>query len=285
MCKNQNNNKDNKDNKKEGAVQEILYTIRELDESCNKDTAKRICIYLIAALFPIALIILSISLFCFTCKHSIPTDTRKECLCTQEKQVSKITKDTNECKDKDCWQITICSCEQSFEIGKDTTLTDSSQINVDVHLEIKSQAERSDWLMLVSRLIFVTLLLTACVIMFVKFLKHLDKLAEQDAKYNERLTDEVIRIYKEEKEHERLAERTRVGLLEKQGKAIIDEETRAKEHQRKLEVMDKEWIADLSNKVLEIAKVQVSNKTLDEKRAQQWISELIHTISNLSSKK
>lgn len=134
-------------------------------------------------------------------------------------------------------------------------------------------------------LAFVAMLLTACVIMFIKFLKHLDKLAEQNAKYNERLTDEVIRIYKEEKEHERLAEKTRVGLLEKQGKAIIDEETRAKEHLRKLEVMDKERIADFSDKVLDIAKVQVSNKTLDEKRAQQWISELIHTISNLSSKK
>lgn len=207
MCKKKDNNKD--ENKDTG--NETLAMMSVIDKSCNRKKAKWIGAYIITALFPIVLILLSSVFFFCEC----PTDPIKGCLC----------------------------------------------------------------------LIFVTLLLTACVIMFVKFLKHLDKLAEQDAKYNERLTDEVIRIYKEEKEHERLAERTRVGLLEKQGKAIIDEETRAKEHQRKLEVMDKEWIADLSNKVLEIAKVQVSNKTLDEKRAQQWISELIHTISNLCSKK
>ena len=141
-----------------------------------------------------------------------------------------------------------------------------------------------NWLCLVFKLTIMVLLIVACVIMFVKFIKHLDKLSEQDAKYKERLTDEAIRILKEDEEYKRLDNRAQINLLEKQGRAIMDEEVRAKEHQRKLDVMDRERIADLNDKVLEIVKAQITSTTFDEKSTQQWIKELIQTISNLSSK-
>lgn len=82
------------------------------------------------------------------------------------------------------------------------------------------------------------------------------KKIDSEQKYRERRYNDYIRFSEEDREYDRLEYKTKMSLYEKREKAIIDEWQRDNEHERKLDIMEQERIANLSNVLLELAKTK-----------------------------
>ena len=66
----------------------------------------------------------------------------------------------------------------------------------------------------------------------------------------------VLDAFHEDREFGRLQTKTEIAILEKLEKTRIDEWSRNKEHERKLNIMEQERIAELNNVLIELAKVK-----------------------------
>lgn len=126
----------------------------------------------------------------------------------------------------------------------------------------------------------VLLLLVGAIIMFVCVIEYLRTLDERNLKYKEHLTDEALKIYNDNLEYKRLSQKTMIGILEKSGKAIIDEDVRDKEHKRKIELQDNEQKADKVIKELELTKELLVQERNKEESINKKLDEIIELLKN-----
>lgn len=95
------------------------------------------------------------------------------------------------------------------------------------------------------------------------------KVEEQEYKLKERLLNEMIRSYNEDREYDRLEYKTKMSLYERYEKARIDEWVHNLEHLRRLQEMEQERLAKVDDKIVELSKamnkVKISKKSADDK--------------------
>lgn len=143
--------------------------------------------------------------------------------------------------------------DSTYVMGKDTAATDANG-RVAVHGEIVYR--NTSWQVLVYRLA-IAVLLTTILLIFLKYLMpYCSRLTELKQKEKERRQNDAIRLYEEDREHERLRYKTEIGLYEKLQKAKIDEWVRDNEQQRKLEILEREYLTELSHIFEELAKAK-----------------------------
>lgn len=150
--------------------------------------------------------------------------------------------------------------DSTYYFSKDTgnhvrqeTLNPSND-KVTVHGEI--HYNNTSWYFLLYCLLIAIIVLTA-VVFSIKFIIPIwSKRIDYKQKYQERRYNDYIRLSDEDREYERLQSRTELAIYEKREKARIDEWQRDNEHQRKLDIMEQERIANLSNVLVELAKTK-----------------------------
>lgn len=105
--------------------------------------------------------------------------------------------------------------------------------------------------------LLIAIIVLIVVVLSIKFIMPLwSKKIDFKQKYLERRYNDYIRLSDEDREYERLQSKTELAIYEKREKARIDEWQRDNEHQRKLEIMEQERIAELSNVLKDLAKTK-----------------------------
>ena len=155
------------------------------------------------------------------------------------------------------------------EFFSDTTITDHKMVISQNQLEIN--AKKSDmWLLASYRLAAAIILLLAIVFLLKYLVPYWTRVSELNDKQNER----ILRIYEEKLEFERLPRKKEIEILERQARTDMDETVRESEHNRKMDVMDKEYRSHLADVALEMVK---STNQSEEKQS----TTLINMIQNL----
>ena len=113
------------------------------------------------------------------------------------------------------------------------------------------------------------------VIAIVKTKSLIEKSLDQEAKIEEKLLDAAIRHLEEEEEFSRLEERMATSLVEKNTKAMIDEEAREAENRRRIALMEEERMTEIANHALDIMKDR-------ESISFEQLKELTEIISSLT---
>lgn len=105
--------------------------------------------------------------------------------------------------------------------------------------------------------LLIAIIASTAAVFSIKFIMPLwTKEIDFKQKYRERRYNDYIRLSDEDREYESLQFRTELAIYEKREKARIDEWQRNNEHQRKLDIMEQERIANLSNVLVELAKTK-----------------------------
>lgn len=99
-------------------------------------------------------------------------------------------------------------------------------------------------------------ILVVLTLLFYKFFQFQSKQCETNVRLKERMMNAVIDAFNEDREFGRLQTKTEIALHEKLERTRIDEWSRSKEHERRLNVMEQERIAELNKLLLEMAKVK-----------------------------
>ena len=112
------------------------------------------------------------------------------------------------------------------------------------------------WLHYIFIFVGIITILSTIVLLFYKFVQFQTKQCETNAKMKEKMMNAVVDAFHEDREFGRLQTKTEIAILEKLEKTRIDEWSRNKEHERKLNIMEQERIAELNNVLIELAKVK-----------------------------
>ena len=119
------------------------------------------------------------------------------------------------------------------------------------------------------------------VIAIVKIIPLLGKSIDQYNKTEERLLNAVIQSVEEEQECLRLEGKTKTALIERYAKTLTDEEVRNGDNQRKLAIMQQEYISHVADVALEM--VKTNNKGQDQPSDQQMINQIIQHLIRQSN--
>ena len=138
------------------------------------------------------------------------------------------------------------------------------------------------WPLIIFRIAGATILLLAIVFILKYLVPYWMKIAEYNNRQNEKIINEILRLSQEENEVRLLPRKTQIALLEKEGKTIIEERIKAKEHERKMAIMDKELSNEEIIKTLNIIKelCSESNNAEHYVKMQALIDALIEKLIN-----
>lgn len=139
----------------------------------------------------------------------------------------------------------------SDSTSKDTA-ANANSCETTAHGEIVYQ--NTMWHVYLYRILIAILLLVTVILLLKHLVPYCIRMAELQQKQIEQKQRDAIRLYDEDREYERLTYKTELGLYEKREKARIDEWVRNNDHVRKLDILEQERIADLSNVLLELSK-------------------------------
>lgn len=120
----------------------------------------------------------------------------------------------------------------------------------------------ADWIKLLYRFLIATLL-AVIILLAIKHLMPLyHKRAEFENKMQEKRYNDYVRFLDENRIYERRITEANINLWEKREKMIVDEWARDNEHDRKLDILERDRIANMSNLLVELAKIKnVINNT------------------------
>lgn len=127
-----------------------------------------------------------------------------------------------------------------------------------------------DWQLFVYLILAAIILLLATVFLIKPLAPYWVKIVEINDKQKERLE----RIAQERIENEQLSEKTRISLIERQAKSVMDEDMKKGENERKIAIMEKEYQSHLADVVLEM--VKANNQITD----QQIINQIVQSLLN-----
>lgn len=112
------------------------------------------------------------------------------------------------------------------------------------------------WLHYIFIFVCIITILSTIVLLFYKFIQFQTKQCETNAKMKEKMMNAVLDAFHEDREFGRLQTKTEIAILEKLEKTRIDEWSRNKEHERKLNIMEQERIVGVSDVLKELAKTK-----------------------------
>lgn len=112
------------------------------------------------------------------------------------------------------------------------------------------------WIHCVFIFMCIASILATLVLLFNRFIQFQSKHCESNAKLKEKMMNAVVDAFHEDREFIRFRTKTEIALHEKLEKSRIDEWSQNKENERKLNIMEQERIAELSNVLKELAKVK-----------------------------
>lgn len=92
--------------------------------------------------------------------------------------------------------------------------------------------------------------------------------------------NKILSIIQEENEQEHLAEKVRIGIIEKHAKAIIEEMSRDAESRRQLESKQQDYNAKIAEITSELYKAYCSVQSPQTSSDQQIVSQLINLLTN-----
>lgn len=114
----------------------------------------------------------------------------------------------------------------------------------------------ADWIELIY-LFLIAILFAVVILLVVKCVMPLyHKRAEFENKMQEKRYNDYVRFLDEDRAYERRITETSVSLWEKREKMIVDEWVRDNEHDRKLDIMERERITSMNNMLVELAKIK-----------------------------
>lgn len=162
-----------------------------------------------------------------------------------------------------CWGTLAFAVLISFALAAIGVLALCNRTEL-LKLDLCTQAK---WLHYVFIIFCVAAIVSAIVLMFYKFLQFQAKQCETEAKLKEKMMNNVVEAFHEDREFARLMTKTEIALHDKLEKARIEEWSRNKENQRKLNEMEQERLSDWSNAIKELAKTKntVTIKGADDK--------------------
>lgn len=184
-------------------------------------------------------------------------DSFTPCKCCKTEIPVKISTDDNRCGFIYAHHIIIDTVYSSHTYTAEDVNEPSQpnlQNNTSIHGEIAYR--NTSWYILLYDVIIAVLVLIAIVLVIRFFMQYCMKKTDFEHKMLERQYNDYIRLSDEDREYKLLRYKTNVSLFEKREKAIIEEWQQDKEHDRKLDVMEQERIAELSKVLLELAKVK-----------------------------
>lgn len=124
------------------------------------------------------------------------------------------------------------------------------------------------WIYCIFLFMCISAIIIVIVLLFHKFIHFQSKKCESDTKLKEKMMNAVIEAFHEDRDFGRLKTKTEIALREKLEKARIDEWCRNKEYERKLNIMEQERIAELSNVLKELAKTMNKVTIMDNQEKQ-----------------
>ena len=118
----------------------------------------------------------------------------------------------------------------------------------------------------------LTLILTATILLFNKYMRFLSRKGEIEAKLKEKMMDNMISAFNEDRENRMLLIKSGLSLHERLEKVRIEQWERIKEYERKMNSSEQERIAKLSDVLIELAKIQ-DKETRKDSNGKEIISE------------
>lgn len=119
------------------------------------------------------------------------------------------------------------------------------------------------------------------VIALVKIIPLLGKTVDQYNKMEEKLLDAIIKSVEEGQEYGRLKEKTQTDILERYAKTLMDEDVKNGDNQRKLAIMQQEYVSHLADIALEMVKSK--NNGQGQVSDQQMINQIIQQLIKQSN--
>lgn len=119
------------------------------------------------------------------------------------------------------------------------------------------------------------------IIALVKTIPLLGKAIDQHNKMEEELLNAVIKSVEENQEYGRLKEKTQTAIIERCAKTFLDEEVRNGDNQRKLAIIQQEYISHLADIALEM--VKSNNNGQGQESDQQMINQIIQQLIRQSN--
>lgn len=135
-------------------------------------------------------------------------------------------------------------------------------------------------------MILVFFLIVACIfglIALIKMYPLLEKSNDQQNKMLERLVNAEIKSIEDEEEYGRFHEKTKVELIERYAKTLMDEDAKNGDNQRKLAIMQQEYVSHLADIALEMVKSKSNNNGQDQVSDQQMINQIIQQLIRQSN--
>lgn len=121
----------------------------------------------------------------------------------------------------------------------------------------------SDWIKLLYRFLIATLL-AVIIILAIRYLTPLyHKRVEFENRMQEKWYSDYVRLLDEDRKYEMHVTEATINQWERREKIIVDEWSRDNEHVRKLDIMERERIANMSNLLEELAKIKNMERFTD----------------------
>lgn len=163
-------------------------------------------------------------------------------------KIDSCCKKTNKCC---CWSLLLpVLAIIVFAVFGCLVLSDRVQI---LDIDISQNAK---WIHYIFIFSCFAAILVALILLSYKFFQFQSKQCENKARLKEKMMNAVIDAFNDDREFSSLQTKTDIALHEKLERARIEEWSRNKEHERRLNVMEQERIAELDKLLLEMAKVK-----------------------------
>lgn len=134
-----------------------------------------------------------------------------------------------------------------------------------------------DWIFYLFLIIGGLVLLLASLFVMKQFTPYWTKIAE----LNDKQTERLIKLAEERLEHERYSEKVQTAIIEKYAKTLMDEDAKNGDNQRKLVIMQQEYVSHLADIALEI--VKSNNNGQGQVSDQQMINQIIQQLIRQSN--
>ena len=160
----------------------------------------------------------------------------------------------------DFWTIVSPNRDSSIYIQKSVedlvTHVDLKEDTVKITASREIDYVNRSWHIYLYWIIIALLLAATLVIIFIYFIPYWTRLMEIKQKFDEEKYRDQRRFMDEDREFERLQNKTELALYEKLEKAKIDEWIRDNEHNRNMERREHERLSNLSSILVELAKIK-----------------------------
>ena len=141
------------------------------------------------------------------------------------------------------------------------------------------------WLNYIFVSICLILILVAAILLFYKYMKFQSRKSEIAAKQNEKMIDNIVAAFNEEREYCMLQTKMEISLYEKSERARIEQWERNKEHEREMRKRELERREKIRDVLIELAKIhnKITKKILyDEPKQPKDSKKPLETIEERS---